>query len=404
MQTQLANNAATVPAQVTTTPAPAPSIDHNGRAAVAQPPPYMGVYGLQARRFRSAFFSYAFLSGHALNTWDATGTGAAKWKPDGLRWIGSFLSLCQGPAALWASVHQEALASHIQHLGSANAAQFPAPFSGLYVELIKSFTLRWEPGDVVATAKAELLTLFHLNMRVSEYAAKFQELCVVISRSDEDNRDRFLEHLGGKIKDFLIHVPDDRKDTLDKLIAESIHIDERFRLRAEEEVRDCALFGRNPAPAYNAPAARVFVPFVAPTPCVAAPDPNAMQVDHIAAARAQPQRDGRTPEQFRQWLAGRCYGCGSAEHRAAEGGHARKICRNCGKNGHREPVCMSKFLGRPVRACVAATAEGLLPLPTAAVVDAVPALEDAQARIAQLQDQIALLRAQTAPAPAAQGF
>ena len=44
-------------------------------------------------------------------------------------------------------------------------------------------------------------------------------------------------------------------------------------------------------------------------------------------------------------MRGRCYGCGSRNHRKADGHHERDVCRYCGLTGHLENVCRRKFLG-----------------------------------------------------------
>ena len=68
-------------------------------------------------------------------------------------------------------------------------------------------------------------------------------------------------------------------------------------------------------------------------------DPNAMDID---ATSTGPRR---TDEEYRQMMRGRCYGCGSRNHRKADGHHERDVCCYCGLTGHLENVCQRKFLG-----------------------------------------------------------
>ena len=74
---------------------------------------------------------------------------------------------------------------------------------------------------------------------------------------------------------------------------------------------------------------------------VATPDPNAMDIDATATER----QIRRTDEEYRRMMRGRCYGCGSRNHRKADGHHERDICRYCGLTGHLENVCRCKYLG-----------------------------------------------------------
>ncbi|KAJ3846131.1 hypothetical protein EV368DRAFT_89519, partial [Lentinula lateritia] len=96
----------------------------------------------------------------------------------------------------------------------------------------------------------------------------------------------------------------------------------------------------------------VTAPFTTPTR-----DPNTMDIDATTT---------RSPDAFRRFMIGRCYGCGSKEHRKADGHHERDICRHCGLNGHVEAVCRCKFLGLPGRRTTTISATSIPDTPQSA--------------------------------------
>ena len=56
-------------------------------------------------------------------------------------------------------------------------------------------------------------------------------------------------------------------------------------------------------------------------------------------------RTGKTSEDYRRFMTGRCYGCGSKSHRKADGNHERDVCGYGGITGHLASVCRCKYLG-----------------------------------------------------------
>lgn len=58
--------------------------------------------------------------------------------------------------------------------------------------------------------------------------------------------------------------------------------------------------------------------------------------------------NGKTCEDWKKALHGKCYGCGSDEHTIAKGCPSKRtICQWCKKAGHTFVVCMTQYLGRP---------------------------------------------------------
>ena len=93
-------------------------------------------------------------------------------------------------------------------------------------------------------------------------------------------------------------------------------------------------------------------------------------------------------------MQGKCYGCGSTNHVKKDGGHDREICNYCRRVGHRELVCMDKFLKKTPAQRVAANTEESEPQ-TAAASTSTPA-PDNTALLAQLLEQQKVLAAQIA--------
>ena len=54
-------------------------------------------------------------------------------------------------------------------------------------------------------------------------------------------------------------------------------------------------------------------------------------------------------------MTGKCFGCGSTAHSKKDRNYERDLCSWCGRTGHREVVCQSKYRGQPKKQRVAAT-------------------------------------------------
>lgn len=334
---------------------------NNSSKAVQKPAPFKGEQGGEARRFLAAFTMWAMTQGASLNHLDAAGNAVG---PRNDQWIRTVLSYLQDDAALWATPAMEQLT--LGHM----------PFNNDWNEFRSQFKARFESVDEAVDAKERLRKLYQGSLTVPEYAARFKELAGRTGYSGADLRDRFYEHLSDAIKDELVHTARPI-GTLEELITVTADIDVRVRQRRAEKARQQ---GRTlPTPSTRTPAAVHTTPF---TP--AARDPNAMDVDAT-----------RTREDFNRFMRGKCYGCGSEAHVKKDGGHDREICNYCRRAGHREVVCMDKFLKKPRSQRASATVEGEGEAQTAASTST-PSAVDTSVLLAQLMEQQKLLAEQIA--------
>jgi hypothetical protein len=294
--------------------------------AVQKPSPFKGEQGSDARRFLAAFTMWAAAQGTALNVVDQQGNAVGRRDAD---WIRAALSYLQEDASIWGSPAMEEFANG------------GVPFAGNWETFRRDFKARFETVDEVVDAKERLRVLWQDSSTVPEYAALFKELMARTGYSSVDLRDRFYEHLATRIKDELVHTARP-VGTLDELITVSSDIDVRIRQRRAERDRERkrsgVVTGITVTPARAPPSN---VPFVAPTS-----EPAAMDVDAT-----------RTREEFQRRMKGKCYGCGSGTHARKDGNHDRDLCAYCKRVGHRETVCMDKFMSKPKGQKAAATTE-----------------------------------------------
>lgn len=293
--------------------------------AVQKPSPFKGDHGTDARRFLAAFTMWAMAQGTALNVVDQQGNAVSRRDTD---WIRAALSYLQDDASVWASPAMEEFASG------------GAPFDDNWDRFHGQFKARFETVDEAVDAKEKLRVLWQDNSTVPEYAALFKELMTRTGYSSTDLRDRFYEHLATRIKDELVHTARPI-GTLDELITVSSDLDIRIRQRRAERDRERKRSGVTTGITAT-PASAPNTLFVAP-----ASEPAAMDVDAT-----------HTREEFMRRMRGKCFGCGSSVHAKKDGSHDRDLCAYCKRVGHREVVCMDKFLGRPKGQKAAATGEG----------------------------------------------
>lgn len=328
---------------------------------VSKPQNYDGKRSDDARRFLAAF-----------ELW-VSGIPALA---DEEKRIKSAISFLEGDAAIWATPISENIS---QVAGNVPGVTLLYPTWNTFRDAFKG---RFETVNAEVDAKQALKYLWQGKNSVASYAATFKQYASRTGYSDKDLRDRFYEHLADRIKDALVMS---NKDTslINDLIEESIRIDTRQMQRAREKGRTTitspgSSSGLLPSSPFNP------IPFTSP-----ARDPNAMDVDATTT--------GRSAEDYRRFMAGKCYGCGSKAHRKAEGHHERDVCNHCGLTGHLASVCRRKFMGLPrptARPTIAATPilEGPSTPTIVSTPDFTQILQQLTANQKALADQISELR------------
>jgi hypothetical protein len=294
--------------------------------SVQKPSPFKGEHGSDARRFLAAFTMWGMVQGTALNVVDQQGNAVDRRDTE---WIRAALSYLQDDASIWASPAMEEFANG------------RVPFDGQWETFREQFKARFETVDEAVDAKEKLRVLWQDSSTVPEYAALFKELMARTGYSSTDLRDRFYEHLSTRIKDELVHTARPIR-TLDELITVGSDIDVRVRQRRAERDREKKCSGVSTGTT-STQSSLPTAPFVSPTT-----EPVAMDLDAT-----------RTREEFLRRMRGRCFGCGSTAHARKDGNHDRDLCTHCKRVGHREVVCMEKFVGKPKGQKAAATGEAV---------------------------------------------
>ena len=244
-----------------------------------------------------------------------------------MEWICAALSYLQEDTSIWASLAMEEFANG------------GVPFGNQWETFREHFKARFETVDEAIDAKEKLQILWQDSSTVPEYAALFKELMAHTGYSSSDLRDRFYEHLSTRIKDELIHTARPIT-TLNELVIVASDIDIRIRQRRAERdrKRKCSGVGTG-------------------TTATSAPLPNTLFVSPTAEPAAMDVDATRTRKEFMRQMHRKCFGCGSAMHTKKDGGHDCNLCAYCKRVGHRDTICMDKFLKRPKGQKAATTGE-----------------------------------------------
>lgn len=316
---------APVPIAATTTP----------KRYVQKPSTYDGKRADEARRFLAAFRVWAQDQREGLSTpiqaplldsqgqqrRDAQGNPRTftQYQPDVTRWVPAALTFLTDDAAIWATTVLESIGN-----GRMPYADWDA--------FVEAFRRRFETVDEEGDALVALDELWQGTKTVPEFVALFQQHAGRTRLSEQDKVFRFRKHLSSFVKDKLSET-DRNVDTLENLIKVATDIDKRKRERDAERARErgkAASSSSHPYPraSTSAPAGPSGSAFQSRT------DPNAMEIDATT---------GRTPDEWRKALAGKCFACGSKDHIIARCPYRRSICDHCRKVGHTAAVCRSRY-------------------------------------------------------------
>ncbi|TFK95436.1 hypothetical protein BDV98DRAFT_517611 [Pterulicium gracile] len=303
------------------------------RSAIRAPEPFKGERGAPARLFRVAFKLYAAAQGPVLNTVMKRARNA----PVSLviRSVFPRLDACM----FWRNAP----------CGQGHPTPPSPPFGMHWGTFLEAFKANYEPGDSMTAAKHKLNSLYHRKgTSVADYAACFADLAFRTDCSDVDHQDTFYCQLGPWLKNKVHDAPDSEKRTLAEMIACAVKAEQRMQERAQEVAQEnvwAAHYGTGAATQTSklfTPVPRTFIPFARPAPVAPTPrDPYAMDVN---AMRIQATQPTRTMEDWRKYIARKCWGCGATDHRMHNRNHAQETCTHCRRLGHVLGGCKNKIL------------------------------------------------------------
>lgn len=241
--------------------------------------------------------------------------------------IRGFLLALTGKAASWASPYMAEMNRY-----TFDSKNYPdPPFLGNFETCLNEFIKRFVGADDKIIATQELQALHQGKGSIHDYSAKFVEISSRTGLSPTDLMIRFRSNLNAETR-YLLAI-----STLGRQVTTLAE------LRAITEEAVLHMKATTASTGGHLPHAST----ASPTPALS--DPNAMEIDaaRTSSSNATPGPNGKTFNDWRQALKGRCITCGLDTHMRRQCPHANANCDYCTRSGHLQNVCQRRFLGHP---------------------------------------------------------
>lgn len=207
------------------------------------------------------------------------------------------------------------------------------PFAD-YPAFITAFRTRFKTVNEAGDALMALEQLWEGTKTVQDYTALFKQHTGRTRLSDDDKLIHYRKHLSTFIKDQLVET-DRVHNMFDTIVTIATDIDKRHWERMAEKAREAG----HSAPSTSLKPSGSHQAFLFQQHSA---DPDAMDI----SAGTSGSGNGKTREDWRKAMHGKCYDCGSDEHTIAKGCPSKHaICQWCKKAGHTSAVCMTQYIG-----------------------------------------------------------
>lgn len=209
------------------------------------------------------------------------------------------------------------------------------PFAD-YPAFVIAFQTWFETVDEAGDALMALEQLWQGTKTVQDYTALFKQHAGCTRLSDDNKLIRYRKHLSTFIKDRLAET-DWAHNTFNTIVAVATDIDKRHRERLAEKAREAGRSAPIPSSSKSPSGSHQTLTHLFQSPA----NPNAIDIS------AGSSSNGKTREDWRKAMRGKCYGYGSDKHTIAKGCPSKRaICQWCKKAGYTLAVCMTRHIGR----------------------------------------------------------
>ena len=203
-----------------------------------------------------------------------------------------------------------------------------APFNWEWSQFVESFEQCFLVLENTTDALFRIHELRQGRKSVGEYTDKFEILRSQVPLSETNLYFRYLTNLSIPIQQEIARNAASFP-TLDELQAHVLYMEQKdneFQQRTRrQQYWENQRNSQHPRP----------------------PTTNACPPNRI---NANGNGNSKTIEDYRAWMRGKCYGCGSTEHLKAAGHHERDQCGHCRRLSHQDSICQDKFMGKGTQA------------------------------------------------------